>query len=528
MSDTTPGHVPEPDAPDEVPAGASPSEPASPSVEPASAEPARAAEPDPVAGIRAHVDTADATETATPAENAAPAERAQVVQTSAASPAGRERAVEAIRRQNGLAALGLALLVVALAFGAGFAIGRASAPTGHSALVQQSTPGSSPAPGASDGASPGASPSSLPSDGPRLGNAGAPVTIDYWADFQCPFCARFAQQLIPQLTSRIEAGNVALVHRDFAFLGAELVDAAVAVRCAGRQDRYWPMHDAVYAAQQGENQGAFSRDRLEQIADSIGLDMTAFAACLDDRAPLVEVLDDTAAGVRAGIQSTPTIDVNGTRFLGVPDVARFLAAIDEAAAGASPGVLPTPAPTNDPWSAVTTSGREAGDPGAPVTVELWMDYQAPTSATIVNDLEPELRTRVEAGRVRVVQRDLALLGDESIVAATTVRCIAAQNGPAWLAHDAIASAASGAGSGIFTPQVVLRFGARLGLDVSALSTCIDDPSVTAAVRSETAEGSALGLTAGPAVIVKVNGTEISRFTGDLDPSAILKAIDAAG
>ncbi len=459
-------------------------------------------------------------------EPAAPARPGPPTQT--AGVAQPEPPPDAIRRQNRLAAIGLALLVVALAFGAGFAIGRASAPAGRSTLAPVSTPDSSLAPGASGVGSTDASPSSLPSDGPRLGSADASVKIDYWADFQCPFCARFAQQVIPQLTSRIADGTVALVHRDFAFIGAELVDAAVAVRCAGRQGRYWPMHDAVYAAQQGENQGAFSRDRLEQIADSVGLDVTAFTSCLDERAPLVEVLDDTAAGVRAGVQSTPTIDVNGTRFLGVPDVSRFLAAIDDAGAGASPGVLPTPAPTNDPWSTLQTSGREAGDPSAPVTVELWMDYQAPMSATIVNDLEPELRTRIGTGRVRVVQRDLALLGEESIVAAAAIRCIAAQDGPAWLAHDAIASAASGAGSGIFTPEVVLRFGARLGLDVSALSTCIDDPSVADAVRSETAEGSALGLTAGPAVMVKVGETEVSRFTGSLDPSAILKAIDAAG
>jgi len=462
--------------------------------------------------------------TTEPPTHPEPAAAAQpALPTHTARSAQPEPPSDSIRRQNHVAGVGMALLVVALAFGAGFAIGRASAPAGRSALAPVSTPDSSPAPGASAGASA----SSLPSDGPRLGSADAPVTIDYWADFQCPFCARFAQQVIPQLTSRIADGTVALVHRDFAFIGAESVDAAVAVRCAGRQGRYWPMHDAVYAAQQGENQGAFSRDRLEQIADSVGLDVTAFTSCLDERAPLVEVLDDTAAGVRAGVQSTPTIDVNGTRFLGVPDVSRLLAAIDEAAAGASPGILPTPAPTSDPWSAVTTSGREAGDPSAPVTVELWMDYQAPLSTTIVNDLEPALRTRIGTGRIRVVQRDLALLGDESIVAATAIRCIAAQDGPAWLAHDAIASAASGAGSGIFTPEVVLRFGARLGLDVSALSTCIDDPSVAAAVRSETAAGGALGLTAGPAVIVKVGDTEVARFTGNLDPVAILKAIDAA-
>ncbi len=435
---------------------------------------------------------------------------------------------ERLRHQNRLAALGLAVVLVLLAFGAGFAIGRASAPARTVALVPAATPGASPAPGSSAGASGDASPSSLPSDGPRLGQADAPVTIEYWADFQCPYCARFAQDVIPQLTSRIAAGTVALVHRDFAFIGSESIDAAVAVRCAGRQGYYWPMHDAVYAAQQGENQGAFARDRLESIAASVGVDAATFTACLDEREPLVEVLDDTSAGVRAGIQSTPTIDVNGTRFLGVPDMSQFLAAIDGAAAGASPGVLPTPAPTNDPWATLRTSGREAGDPSAPVTVELWMDYQAAASATVVNELEPELQTRIATGAIRVEQRDLALLGDESVVAAATVRCVAAQDGPTWFAHDVLSGAGQGAGSGIFTTVNVLRFASRLGLDVSAISACLDDATITDAVRTETAQGSAMGLTTAPAVVVKVGGSEVARFEGDLDVSAILKAIDAAG
>ncbi len=151
----------------------------------------------------------------------------------------------------------------------------------------------------------------LPSDGNRLGSADAKVVIDYWADYQCPFCAKFAQETIPLLTPYIADGTVALVHRDYAFIGPESSDAAIAVRCAGREGKYWPMHDAVYAAQDGENEGAFARDRLAAIGASIGLDGSKLEACFADRSLLAEVLADTAAGVRTGIESTPTADVNG-------------------------------------------------------------------------------------------------------------------------------------------------------------------------------------------------------------------------
>ncbi len=436
-----------------------------------------------------------------------------------------------VRSQNRLAALGLIVLVVALAFGGGFAIGRASAPAGTTALAPTSPPMSPAESGgpASSGPSGSGDPIALlPSDGPRLGSPDAPVTIEYWADYQCPFCARFALDVIPQLEARIADGSVALVHRDFAFLGQESIDAAVAVRCAGQQGRYWPMHDAVYAAQDGENQGTFSRAKLEELGASVGVDGSTFSTCLDQREPLVEVLDDTSAGVRAGISSTPTIDVNGTRFPGVSDAGELLDTIDAALAGATPGVLPTQAPTNDPWSSVRTSGLEAGDPAAPVTVELWMDYQAPASASLVSDLEPELQARLTSGTARAVLRDLALLGDESVVASSTVRCIAAQGGPAWLAHDVLAGAAQGADAGVFTTLNVLRFASRLGLDIAALSDCLDDPTTSGAVRSDTAAGTALGLTTGPAVVVKVGDREVARFEGQIDAAKVLKAIDDAG
>ncbi len=434
-----------------------------------------------------------------------------------------------VRGQNRLAVLGLGALIVALAFGAGIAVGRATVTGQDAASAPPVAGGPSASADASAAPTPAASGiASLPSDGSRLGRADAKVVVDYWADYQCPFCATFAEEVIPQLESRIADGTVALVHRDFAFLGPESLDAAIAVRCASREGRYWEMHDAVYASQVGENQGAFARDRLAQVAKGVGLDATAFEACMDDREPLVEVLDDTSAGNRVGINSTPTVDVNGRRFGGVSDVPALLAAIDEAAAGASPIPLPTAPPVQDPWAGVTTSGRQAGGAAAPVTVELWMDYQSADVSVVANSLEPELRERIDDGAIRLVQRDLATLGDESVLAAATVRCVANQDGPAWFVHDVLAASGRGAGQGVYTATSILWFAAKLGLDVPALSDCLDDPAVLADVKAETAIGTADGLAVAPAVIIRKGDQEVARFSGELDVAKIVKAIDAAG
>jgi protein-disulfide isomerase len=242
----------------------------------------------------------------------------------------------------------------------------------------------------------------------------------------------------------------------------------------------------------------------------------------------VEVLDDTAAGIREGISSTPTTVVNGQRFTGVPDMATFLAAIDAAAAGASPVPAPTPQPTQHAWSGVRTDGLEAGDPAAPLTMELWMDYQSPDASVVADALGPELRSRIQAGEVRAELRDLALLGDESVAAGSFVACVAAQDGPTWLVHDVLASAGRGADSGLFTTSNLLRFGSQLGLDVRALNACLEDEAVADGVRQETAAGTGAGLRDAPVVVVRRGETELGRFAAPLDVPAIIAVLDEAG
>ena len=441
-----------------------------------------------------------------------------------------EPASGSVHRQNRIAIVGTVALVVALAIGAGYLVGRGTGADDGDAV---GAIGGTPSVGATmDPSAPSPTPAAstgpdLPSDGNRLGSADAKVVIDYWADYQCPFCAKFAQETIPQLTSYIADGTVALVHRDYAFIGPESSDAAIAVRCAGREGKYWPMHDAVYAAQDGENKGAFARDRLAVIGASIGLDGATLEECFADRSLLAEVLADTAAGVRSGIESTPTADVNGKRFLGVPKFDDVKAAIDAAVAGATPAPLPTQQPINDPWAGTPTDGRTAGDAAAPVTVALWMDYQSTNGATVANALGGELRTRVADGKVRLELHDLALLGDESVTAGVALRCVDAQDGPTWLIHDILSVSAQGKDAGIYTAENLLRLTSQLGLDVAAFDACLADPAVAQAVRDETAAGKAAGLAEGPAIVVSAGGKETARFVGALDAAKVLAAIDAA-
>ncbi len=159
-----------------------------------------------------------------------------------------------------------------------------------------------------------ATPSAVPGDN-GVGRLDAPVTIEVWADYQCPYC-RLEASLFGGVLDReyVVPGVARVVYRDFTFLGQESIDAAVAARCAGAQEpaarlRY---HDTLYTFQQGENQGRFARANLLQMASIAGVpDQAAFTACLDSPAMAAAVAAETAVGRGLGVSSTPTIRLSG-------------------------------------------------------------------------------------------------------------------------------------------------------------------------------------------------------------------------
>ena len=166
--------------------------------------------------------------------------------------------------------------------------------------------------------------------GNALGSDTAPVTVEVWSDYQCPFCRLFAQGAQRELIrTEVAQGQVRLVHRDLAFLGPESELAAQAADCAGEQNRYFDYHDRLFAEQQGENRGTYSKDALKRFAVQLGL-TPSFNACLDSGRYAAEVRADRAEGNQKGIRSTPTLLVNGKKFEGNLGIAELRRIIDAA------------------------------------------------------------------------------------------------------------------------------------------------------------------------------------------------------
>ena len=136
-----------------------------------------------------------------------------------------------------------------------------------------------------------------------LGNAKAKLVVAEFTDFECPFCKKFSLTTFPEFKQRyVDTGKVQYVVRDFPLgFHAQAQAAAVAARCAGQQNAFWPMRQKLF-----ENQAKLGRDLYLSVAAELKLDSGKFKSCLDNPAMADAVGQDVAYGNRVGVQATPT------------------------------------------------------------------------------------------------------------------------------------------------------------------------------------------------------------------------------
>ncbi len=159
-------------------------------------------------------------------------------------------------------------------------------------------------------------PDNIPTNGHTMGVPTAPVKVVEWADYQCPFCGAFARTVQPELVKAyVATGKICFEYQDFAFLGPESVLAAEAADCAMDQGNFWQYHDSLFANQGAENSGAFSPERLDEIAAEMGLDTSRFDQCLTSGSHRDEVLALRQDGIEHGIHGTPSLIVNGQKIV---------------------------------------------------------------------------------------------------------------------------------------------------------------------------------------------------------------------
>jgi protein-disulfide isomerase len=138
----------------------------------------------------------------------------------------------------------------------------------------------------------------------------APVTLTVYGDFQCPACMEEAQ-VIARAWNQID-DKARLVFRHYPLdTHQHAFEAARYAEAAARQDRFWEMHDVLYANQQLWSSTEDPEEVLDGYASALGLDMDQLKTDLVSSATRDKILTDQRGGTRAGVRSTPSLFVNG-------------------------------------------------------------------------------------------------------------------------------------------------------------------------------------------------------------------------
>jgi protein-disulfide isomerase len=184
-------------------------------------------------------------------------------------------------------------------------------------------------------------PSTIPANGRTLGKADAKATIDLYGDFRCSACYQFTEMgTAAQVNNQLVAtGQAKIVWHDFLVIDKDGTtasrDAANAAMCAADQNKFWTMHDWLYANQSPtEAPDAFTLDRLVKIGQSAGMDMTTFEPCVRNGTHVAEIVAEQK-NIPTTVTGTPSTIVNGAL------VSSTFAALQKAVAAAN-GASPAP------------------------------------------------------------------------------------------------------------------------------------------------------------------------------------------
>jgi protein-disulfide isomerase len=144
----------------------------------------------------------------------------------------------------------------------------------------------------------------------QTGNLHAKITLVEYGDYQCPHCGH-AHPLLKRLLS--EMGNeLRFVFRNFPLQETHPAAymAALAAEAAGKQDKFWPMHDLIY-----ENQQNLHGHSFIDFAEALKLNLQLFGKDWKSEEIQGKVESDFESGLRSGVNGTPTFFVNGEKLV---------------------------------------------------------------------------------------------------------------------------------------------------------------------------------------------------------------------
>lgn len=342
---------------------------------------------------------------------------------------------------------------------------------------------------------------------PFKGDPNAPVVIEEFSSYQCPFCTKYFLESYPLVVSNhVETGQVLYVFRDFPLRNQPQSPlASEAANCAGRLgggSAYWMMHDWLFERQTDWSGQRKAAELFEGYANELGLDATSFGECLNSGATRSQVEADAAEGGARGVRGTPAFFINGQPLVGAQPYAVIAQAIEAALTGVAPAAAEPSAPVAGPTPAAIAPADDTmvlGDPGAPVTIVEFSDYECSFCSRHFQQTWPLLQAEfVDTGRVRYMFKDFPIAGlhPQAFRAHEAARC-AGEQGTYWAMHDQLFTKQRSWAGRADNASVFERYAAQLGLDAGAFEDCLASDRWSGAVNADISEGASLGVRGTP-------------------------------
>lgn len=332
---------------------------------------------------------------------------------------------------------------------------------------------------------------------PYRGNPDAPVTLYEFSEFQCPYCARHTLQTGPLIyEAYVATGKVKEVFLQFPLdsIHPQARKAGEASLCAAKQsaEAYWAMHERLFASTSEWSGKENALDVFKGYATELGLDVQAFAACLDSGETNPQMLAQYQEGLNRGVSSVPAFFVNEWSIVGAQSFASFQKVIEKALRGERPPPTPTPLPAGKTFTDANpdrpgyTYGGDAfrGSPDAEVLLFEFVDFGSSDNRKHALEIWPALEKKyVDTGRVMFLVKHFPAQQPANLLAAEAAEC-AGQQSAFWGMYELLFQRQEEWTKAGDVAAALKGYATKLNLDAAAFAACLDGGQAKAKVEGD--------------------------------------------
>ena len=146
------------------------------------------------------------------------------------------------------------------------------------------------------------------------GNSEAPVILVEYADFQCPACGVYYAWVKNLEQDFPDSLAVVFRHFPLSSIHFNALPAARAAESAGKQDKFWEMHDVIFENQQEWSTSSDAESVFRDYADRLGLNVEQFLTDYNSKSFDAKIKNNLNSGEALGVSGTPTFFLNGAKI----------------------------------------------------------------------------------------------------------------------------------------------------------------------------------------------------------------------